>query len=225
MKVLRDPLGRPIERQYLKIEVIDERCERKIAEFMDCYCGGFRLPIPTSAIIRMIMAEAKLELHADLPEGVDGYTDYFTDRMPIVKISKRLSSSRLENRFRFTLSHEYGHVWFHAPLWRKSKEEPADPAMPSWTCYRATLGNAHEKDWMEWQADQIGGALLMARSYVMEWTAEIAMREGMNAPLYVDSDVARAVIERLKRRCQVSEQAARMRLLRLGLLTKRDIRS
>jgi len=33
------------------------------------------------------------------------------------------------------------------------------------------------------------------------------------------------VIERLKRRCQVSEQAARMRLLRLGLLTKRDIRS
>lgn len=224
MKVLSDPLGRPIDRHYFKIEVIDQRCEQKIAEFMDQYCGGFRLPIPSSAIIKMIMADAQLELHADLPEGVDGYTDYFTDRKPIVKISKRLSASRLENRFRFTLCHEYGHVWIHAPLWRKSKEKPTGPALRCWTCYRATIETAPEKDWMEWQADQIGGALLMARSYVMEWAAEIAMRERMNPPLHVDSDLARAVIERLKRRCQVSEQAARMRLLRLGLVTRRDIR-
>jgi Zn-dependent peptidase ImmA (M78 family) len=220
MKVLPDPLGRPIDRQYFKIEVIDQRCEQKIAEFMDQYCGGFRLPIPTSAIIKMIMADAQLELHADLPEGVDGYTDYFTDRKPIVKISKRLSASRLENRFRFTLCHEYGHVWIHAPLWRKSKEEPAGPDMPCWTCYRASIGTAPEKDWMEWQADQIGGALLMARSHVMLWADEIAMREGRNPPLDVESDLGHAVIERVKRRCQVSQQAARMRLLRLGLLSQ-----
>ena len=130
MKVLRDPLGRPIDRLYFKTEVLDERCEQKIAEFMDRHCGGFRLPIPTSGIIQMITAEAKLELHADLAEGVDGYTDYFTDGKPNVKISERLSSTRFENRFRFTLCHEYGHVWFHAPLWRKSKEKPTGPALP-----------------------------------------------------------------------------------------------
>ena len=37
--------------------------------------GGFRLPIPTDDIIRMIEAEADdLDLYADLPESVDGYT-------------------------------------------------------------------------------------------------------------------------------------------------------
>ena len=220
MKVLRDPLGRPIDRLYFKTEVLDERCERKIAEFMDRHCGGFRFPIPTSAIIRMIAAEAELELHADLAEGVDGYTDYFTDRKPRVKISERLSSVRYENRFRFTLSHEYGHVWFHAPLWRKSQEDPTRPAVPCWTCHRDTIGTAQEKDWMEWQADHLGGALLMPRSYVLAWAGELAMHEGRNPPLHVDSNLGRAVIGRLKRRCQVSEQAARTRLRRLGLLSE-----
>ena len=46
------------------------------------------------------------------------------------------------------------------------------------------------------------------------------MREAKQPPLRVDSDLGRATIERLIRRCQVSEQAARVRLLRLGLLTE-----
>lgn len=58
MILLRDPLGRPIKRLYFEAEVLDELCERKIADFMNQHCGGFKLPIPTSAIIRMIAAEA-----------------------------------------------------------------------------------------------------------------------------------------------------------------------
>jgi len=82
---------------------------------MDHNSSGFRLPIPTDDIIRMIEAEAEdLELYADLSENVDGYTDYFTDRNPDVKISERLASSRYENRLRMTLSHEYGQVRFTA---------------------------------------------------------------------------------------------------------------
>ena len=110
MKLLRDPLGRPIKRLYFKTEELDEQCERIIAEFMDQHSGGFRLPIPTDDIIRMIEAEANdLDLYADLSENVDGYTDYFTDRNPDVKISERLAPSRYENRLRMTLGHEYGH--------------------------------------------------------------------------------------------------------------------
>ena len=219
MIVLRDPLGRPIERLFFKAEVLDELCERKIAEFMNQHCGGFKLPIPTSAIIRMIAAEAdELELHADLAEGVDGYTDFFADRKPNVKISARLSATRYQNRFRFTLGHEYGHVWFHAPLWRKSKEDPTRPAAPCWICHRDTISSAPERDWMEYQADHLGGALLMPRSDLVEWAGEIAMREGRNPPLRADSESGRALIERVRTRCQVSGQAARVRLLRLGLL-------
>ena len=83
-----------------------------------------------------------------------------------------------------------------------------------------TVGNAPENDWMEWQADHLGGALLMPRSYLIEWAGQIAMREGKFPPLQADSDLGRAVMQRVMRRCQVSEQAARVRLLRPGLLIK-----
>jgi hypothetical protein len=58
MKLLREPLGRPIKRLYFKTEELDQQCERIIAEFMDRHAGGLRLPIPTGDLIRMINAEA-----------------------------------------------------------------------------------------------------------------------------------------------------------------------
>ena len=222
MKLLRDPLGRPIKRLYFKTEELDERCERILAEFMDQGSGGLRLPIPTDDIIRMIEAEANdLDLYADLSENVDGYTDYFADRNPDVKISERLSSPRYENRLRMTLGHEYGHVRFHAPLWRKSeRDSDRRTAARSWRCERDTIVAAPENDWMEWQAAYIGRALLMPRSCVLVMAGEIAMRDGSKFPLNVDSEPGRAVIAQITRRCQVSEQAAQVRLLRLGLLTE-----
>jgi Zn-dependent peptidase ImmA (M78 family) len=222
MKLLRDPLGRPIKRLYFKTEELDERCEDIIAEFMDHHSGGFRLPIPTGDLIRMINAEANdLDLYADLSENVDGYTDYFTDRNPDVKISDRLASSRYENRLRMTLGHEYGHVRFHAPLWRKSGRDSDRrlPAERSWRCEQDTIETAPENDWMKWQAAYIGGALLMPRSDVLVLAGEIALREARQFPLQADSAPGRATIARIMRRCRVSEQAARVRLLRLGLLT------
>ena len=189
---------------------------------MDHRSGGFRLPIPTDDLIRMIEAEADdLDLYADLPESVDGYTDYFADRNPTVKISERLSSPRYENRLRMTLGHEYAHVRFHAPLWRKSgPDSDRRPAARSWRCERDTIVTAPENDWMEWQAAYISGALLMPRSYVLVMAGEIAMRDGSKFPLDVDSEPGRAVIARIMRRCQVSEQAARVRLLRLSMLAE-----
>ena len=79
---------------------------------------------------------------------------------------------------------------------------------------------APENDWMEWQAAYISGALLMPRSYVLVMAGEIAMRDGSKFPLDIDSEPGRSVIARIMRRCHVSEQAARVRLLRLGLLTE-----
>jgi Zn-dependent peptidase ImmA (M78 family) len=189
---------------------------------MDLHAGGFRLPIPTDDLIRMIEAEVDdLDMYADLPQEEDGHTDFFFDRKPRVLIAKRLSDPRYKNRLRTTLGHEYGHVWFHAPLWRKSGPEAQhEPAAPSWTCHRDTIVTAPENDWMEWQAAYISGALLMPRSYLQLWAGEIAMREAKQPPLSIDSDLIRAVVARIMRRCQVSEQAARVRLLRLSLLTE-----
>ena len=41
MKLLRDPLGRPIKRLYFKTEELDERCEQIVADFMRRHSGGF----------------------------------------------------------------------------------------------------------------------------------------------------------------------------------------
>jgi hypothetical protein len=71
---------------------------------------------------------------------------------------------------------------------------------------------------MGWHADHLGAALLMPCSFLFEWAGEIAMREGRVPPLRADSDLGRAVMQWVMRRCQVSEQAGRIRLLRLGLL-------
>ena len=167
----------------------------------------------------MIEAEADdFDMYADLPEGQDGYTDFFFDRKPRVLIAKRLSDPRYENRLRTTLGHEYGHVWFHAPLWRNSAAD--HPAEPRWTCHRDRIVHAPQSDWMEFQAAYIGGALLMPASDVKSWTGEIAMREAKEPPVSADSDLGRAMIERLIRRCRVSEQAARVRLLSLHILTE-----
>ena len=220
MKLLRDPLGRPIKRLYFKTEELDDRCERIVVDFMDLRAGGFKLPIPTDDLIRMIEADADdLDMYAELPQEEDGRTDFFSDRKPRVLIAKRLSDPRYINRLRTTLGHEYGHVWFHAPLWRKDgPEAQRQPAAPSWTCHRDTIVTAPENDWMEWQAAYISGALLMPRSYLLGMPAEIALRDRSEFPLKVDSEPGRAVIARVMRRCEVSEQAARVRLLRLGLL-------
>ena len=76
MKFLRDPFGRPIKRLYFSADELDERCERKIADFMDQHCRGFRLPIPNDDLVRLIEMETDdLDLYADLPDDEDGHTD------------------------------------------------------------------------------------------------------------------------------------------------------
>jgi len=222
MKFLRDPLGRPIKRLYFKTEELDERCERIIRDFMDRRSGGFKLPIPTDEIVRMIEAEADdLDMYANLPEGQDGFTEFFVDRKPRVQISRRLSDPRYENRLRTTLGHEYGHVWFHAPLWRESgRDSDRRPAARSWRCERDTIVTASENDWMEWQAAYISGALLMPRTSVIVLTNQVAESYGGAAPVVLDTTAGRDLIQQVRKRFQVSEQAAQVRLSRLGLVVE-----
>lgn len=120
-----------------------------------------------------------------------------------------------------TLGHEFGHVRFHAPLWRDGRvERERRPVEPCWTCNRDTIVTAPENDWMEWQAAYIGGALLMPRAPVRLLVREITVREAGDQVLDADSDLGQATILRVTKRCQVSQQAARVRLVKLGLLSQ-----
>jgi Zn-dependent peptidase ImmA (M78 family) len=73
---------------------------------------------------------------------------------------------------------------------------------------------------MEWQAAYIGGALLMPRDPVRLLVRETAVREAMEPAAGADSDLGQAVILRVKKGCHVSQQAARVRLVKLGLLSQ-----
>jgi len=95
MRSYRDPLGRPIRWLYLKTEVLDRRCEGIMREFMNRRSGGYRLPIPTDELIRLLEERAgKVDTYADLPEGIHGQTLLFYDRRPIVRIAERASIGR-----------------------------------------------------------------------------------------------------------------------------------
>ena len=220
-KYLRDPLGRPIPRLFFDDpKELDAECEDIIGDFMHRRSGGFRIPIPTDELTRLIEEEADdLDMYANLPDGVEGLTDFFLDRRPKVRITADLSAPRREHRLRTTLAHEYGHVRFHAPLWRKDGAGTQQGVQaPSWTCARTTIVDAPENDWMEWQAGYVCGALLMPRSEIWEFASLYAMVRGLRMPIVASSDAGSELIGFAGRKFDVSRLAARIRMLKLGLL-------
>lgn len=219
MKSYRDPLGRPIRWLYLKTEVLDRRCEGIMREFMNRRSGGYRLPIPTDELIRLLEERAeKVDTYAELPEGIDGQTLLFYDRRPIVKIAERIYRTRSDHRVRTTATHEFGHVWLHAPLWREAGARMAGSGGPVWSCHRDNIVNAAKTDWVEWQAGWVSGAILMPASSLREWAGEYAARFGMNSPVAVNSQAGSALIMRVVEECDVSILAARVRLSKLRLV-------
>jgi hypothetical protein len=221
MRSYRDPLGRPIRWLYLKTEVLDRRCEGIMREFMNRRSGGYRLPIPTDELIRLLEERAeKVDTYAELPEGIDGQTLLFYDRRPIVKIAERIYRTRSDHRVRTTATHEFGHVWLHAPLWREAGARMAGSGGPVWSCHRDNIVNAAKPDWVEWQAGWVSGAILMPASSLREWAAEYAARFGMNLPVAVNSQAGSALIMRVVEECDVSILAAQVRLCKLRLVVE-----
>jgi Zn-dependent peptidase ImmA (M78 family) len=207
MKEYRDPLGRPIRRLYLRLDVLDKRCEGVIREFMERRSGGFRLPIPTDELVRLIEERtAKFDHYAQLPR---------------VKISDQLYGAASDHLERTTLAHEFGHVWLHAPLWREAGRLKAGTAGPIWTCNREAIIDAPQRDWMEYQAGWVSGALLMPATELRARAAAVAARVNVQLPFLVSSKAGGQLIYLVAERCDVSQLAARIRLLKLGMLVEK----
>jgi Zn-dependent peptidase ImmA (M78 family) len=227
MREYRDPLGRPIRRLYLKTDVLDRRCEGIVREFMERRSGGYRLPIPTDELMRLLEERAgKIDTYANLPEGIYGQTSMYYDRKPNVKIAESIYNTRSDHLVRTTTCHEFGHVWVHAPLWREAgiklglgTSRVSDEAV--WNCHRDSIVNAPRTDWVEWQAGWVSGAILMPASSVRGWAAEYAARFGKTPPFALNSPVASALIKRVIEECDVSILAAQVRLSKLRLVVER----
>ncbi len=196
-------------------------------EFMNRRSGGYRLPIPTDELIRLLEERAEeVDTYAALPEGIHGQTLLFYDRRPIVRIAESIYRTRSDHRVRTTATHEFGHVWLHAPLWREAGAKLAHgigqgSAGPVWNCHRDNIVNAARADWVEWQAGWVSGAILMPASALRSWAAECAEKFGAKLPFPADSPGGTELIKRVAERCDVSVHAARVRLSKLSLIVEK----
>jgi hypothetical protein len=226
--MIPDPTGRFAERPFYKAEELDRECEQIVTKFLRKRRGEVKFPISTDDLHVLIEDEgADLDSCVDLSaygEDVEGVAIFYLDRGPEVKISDRLANDpRRENRWRTTLTHEFGHVRFHRFLWadklatgdlfaRRDMDNTA-------VCKRDQILNARQTDWMEWQAGYISGAILMPAVSIRALVKEYCEPNGLFGPVNIATEHAQCLIQSVKVEYQVSEEAARIRLQALRLLS------
>lgn len=228
--MIPDDRGRFSERPYYSEKELDSECERVVHKLLQGRHGKVDFPIATDDLTVLIeQYDADLDPYADLSKygsDVEGVTEFFPDRGPKVSISERISGDvRRENRFRTTLTHEFGHVKFHGHLWAEKfaagdlleNAANANKAISR----RDDILNAAKVDWMEWQAGYVSGAILMPATYVRRLVSDYCGPRELHADIYHESEHAGELVKLMKGRFAVSAEAAYIRLLKLKLLTTR----
>lgn len=231
MKEIADRTGRFQRRPFYQIAELDRECEELICKYLAKKHGQARFPVATDDLTTLIEAHVEdLDIYADLTgfgTSVEGVTIFNPGGRPSVKVAAILADDpHRENRLRTTLTHEFGHVYFHAYLW--TLEQANHPELRFGgkgksnknvqVCKRETIVDAPEVDWMEWQAGHVCGAILMPASRVRNLVLETFTSKLGQSAWAPESSTARDVIGAVQDAFSVSRDAARVRLLRLGIL-------
>lgn len=232
MKWVKDRTGRFAERPYWLDAELEAEAQRVIADFRKTTGRAAAYPLATDDLTVMIeMKASELDLYADLSsEGADveGITEFFPDGTIRVRIDRRLASdSRRANRLRTTLTHECGHIDLHAFLaglaQTVSMFDEAPPAGEAIACRRDRIVDAPAIDWMEWQASHMSGALLMPADALVDTVRSVLDAAGAMATPAIDSPLADTLVGVVAGAYAVSEEAARVRLEKRGLLGAQPI--
>jgi Zn-dependent peptidase ImmA (M78 family) len=228
VKMIPDPTRRFARRPYYTEGELDRECEQITTSFLRRRHGKVRYPFTTEDLGMLIEQEgADLDSSVDLSrygQDVEGVTAFRDRRPPEVMISDQLAGDpRRENRLRTTLTHEFGHVRFHGFLWAEKFATGDLFAAPAKSgeaiCKRDTILNARQSDWMEWQAGYISGAILMPAGAVRRLVDDYCAPRGVHGVVPLSTGHALALIQAVQAEHQVSEEAARVRLLALKVLT------
>lgn len=193
VRYIRDTTGRFPERPFYEQGELDQECENIIVNFLHSIYREVRFPVETEDLKKLIERDAdNLDCYADLSEygsDVEGVTEFEPGQKPAVKIAAVLTEDeRRENRLRTTLTHEYGHVHFHAYLYTVNLAQGrlfqrADKHI----CKRNTMLDAPQSDWMEWQAGYVCGALLIPASYIRRLVGDFLTERNHFGPVAPDS--------------------------------------
>ncbi len=236
MKNVRDSTGRFVERPHYEPAELDRECEKIICDFLKGKYDVADFPVSTDDLATLIEREAEdLDLYADLSEfgaNVEGVTIFVPGEKPKVRISSLLSEDpSRENRLRTTLTHEFGHVHFHSYLFDRpatsidlfapssgKSQKPVSQTDRIQICKRDTMLEAASTDWMEWQAGHVCGAILMPASRVRRLVKDKFGEALNNGTIAADGVQGSLMVNSVREAFKVSQDAARVRLLRLGLL-------
>lgn len=228
VRYIPDPTGRFSQRPFWREADLDRECEMIVASFLRRLHGRVEYPIGTEDLKTLIEEEVQdLDQYADLSDygaDVEGVTIFQPGRKPKVRISSRLAENDgRENRLRTTLTHEYGHVRFHGYLFETHPKaadlfEPACAKPQVISCKRDRIIDAPRGDWMEWQAGHVCGAILMPATAVRHTLAPFHERLGSSEPVRAMDAAGQNMLQAVVTSYQVSRDAARVRLTRLGYI-------
>jgi Zn-dependent peptidase ImmA (M78 family) len=229
MNWIPDNTGRFAKRPYYTPEELDAECEKIVTDFLRNKYGKIEFPISTEDLKLLLEQDvADLDLYADFAtEGndIEGDTKFFHGAKPKVRILKELTENdRMENRLRTTLTHEYGHVFFHTALFElERKNQSLFSTKKKETvnqCKREAIFSNSRKDWMEWQAGYACGAILIPSSYLKDKLVEAAQFIGIKEAVAHHSTKGNTLIAEIANFFQVSIDAATVRLLQKGVFSE-----
>jgi len=227
MKLIPDATRRFARRPHYEPFELDMACDDLVFAFLRDRHGAVDVPIATDDLTLLIERETDdLNQIADLAalgDDVEGVTDFFRGKRPRVRIAAHLwEDPSRENRLRTTLAHER-HVYSHDYLYQVD----ASPELSNGAtlgsplrCERQVVHGVTNRDWMEWQAAYVSGALLMPVSFVRRIGASHLKERRLLAPVAVAGTEGSELIARIGSAFQVSHDPARVRLSQLGYLTE-----
>jgi len=226
---MADSTRRFSQRPFFTTDELDRDCEHTVIMFMQERCDQIIYPIPTDVLTKLIERDADdLDLYADLSaegDNVEAVTEFYPPHKPKVRIAAELSQQAWRaHRLRTTLCHEYAHVRLHAPVVALESMTPSmfpelKPKVVQ-KCKRENILDAAEYDWMEWQAGYVCGAILMPKSEITKVASTFVENRRLYTPLKDDGSVAMDLMKQVSTYFDTSQEAAKVRLLKLQFLSK-----
>ena len=231
VRYVNDNTGRFKERPHYDPKELDRECESIINKLLRERHGEVKFPVLTDDIEVLIEQHATLDMYADLDaeygSDVEGVTEFYPGKKPVVKVSKRLSENeKFANRLRTTMTHEFGHVRFHAYLWDMKFESPSLFANLHSenviVCKRDTIMSASKTDWMEWQAGYVCSAILVPASHIKKLVGQFFEEHSIYGYISLSDVKIPSLIDLVASTYQVSKDAARVRLSALNLISENN---
>jgi hypothetical protein len=219
-------------------EELDAQSEAILFEYLQKKRGAVSFPVATDDLSSLLESEVhSLQSDRSLSKErgeVESIVEFQRGRKPVVRIAARLTETPgLENRLRAALMHAYGHVRFHDFVFQSEEgaylslfENIAEPLPQSNRCTRDSIVSLRERDWMEWQASFVCGALLMPAGPLIAHVRQFRDKRDLDlAALSERSLDGGALIREVAEHFKVAPEAARVRLLQQRIIAFGDTRS